>query len=585
MIARILPDVSGLDRAFDYLVPDELRTTVEVGTIVRVDLHGRRVGGWVVALFDEPATGVSVEQLKPILKVTGAGPPAELIELAEWASVRWAARRIRPFLVVASPPRAITGSRLATRSGRVAGGPTSPATTSLLAAGGGVLRLPPRSDQMPALLSAARYASAGGGSLLVIAPNQSQVALLAVRLARAGSSVAKLPDDWAAARAGVDVVIGSRSAAWAPCGGLAAIVVLDEHDEALQEERAPTWHARDVAVERARRAGVPVVLVSPTPTLTAIVEHSAAGGLVHPDRRRERAGWPTVTVVDRRDEDPWKRSLITSPLIDRLRDTSKQVICVSNITGRARVLACRNCRELARCERCDAAVGLDDDGRLGCRRCGAYRPAVCLACGRSAFANLRPGVTRLREELEGAANRPVDLVTGATDPSEHGRSGHRRADVLVGTEAVLHRAVTADVVAFLEFDSELLAPRFRAGEHAMALLVRAARLAPELLIQTFTPDHEVIRAAVAGDPSIVAYGERERRELLSLPPFGALARVSGDGADEFVSALGDAGLVVGRGAGHHLVRGPDWMTLGQLLNATVRPPGARLRIEVDPARV
>ena len=116
------------------------------------------------------------------------------------------------------------------------------------------------------------------------------------------------------------MVIGSRSAAWAPCAGLAAAVVLDEHDEALQEERSPTWHARDVVLERCRRAGVPAVLVSPVPTLTAVVDAAGERGVVHPEARRERAGWPRVTVVDRTDEDPWKRSLVTSALIDRLRD-------------------------------------------------------------------------------------------------------------------------------------------------------------------------------------------------------------------------------------------------------------------------
>ena len=94
--------------------------------------------------------------------------------------------------------------------------------------------------------------------------------------------------------------------------GWPAAVVLDEHDEALQEERAPTWHARDVVLERCRRAGVPAVLVSPVPTLTAVVDAAGTQGVVHPEARRERAGWPAVTVVDRTDEDPWKRSLVTS---------------------------------------------------------------------------------------------------------------------------------------------------------------------------------------------------------------------------------------------------------------------------------
>ncbi len=410
------------------------------------------------------------------------------------------------------------------------------------------------------------------------------MALLATRLSRAGVTVAVMPHDWARAKAGVDVVLGSRSAAWAPCGGLAAAIVLDEHDEALQEERAPTWHARDVVLERCRRAGVPAVLVSPVPTLTAAVTAAGERGVVHPEAGRERAGWPAVTVVDRTDEDPWKRSLVTSALIERLRDPAARVVCVSNITGRARVLACRNCRSLVRCETCDAAVGLADDGRLVCRRCGTQRPPVCQACGRSAFANLRPGVTRLREELQAAANRPVEQITGSTSTDGNVRRGQTPADILVGTEAVLHRVPSADVVAFLEFDSEMLAPRFRSAEHAMALIVRAGRIAPEVMIQTFTPAHEVIRAARAGNPSIVSDVDRRRRELLSLPPFGALARVSGDGTDEFAGALATAGLEVGRTGESALVRGPDWMELGATLNGTERPPGSRLRIEVDPSR-
>ncbi len=576
-VARVLPDVSGLDRSFDYSIPDEFRDRVGVGSLVRIDLHNRRVGGWVIALDDRPAEGVDVGQLKPIAKWTGAGPDEAMIELARWASVRWAANRLRPFLVTASPKRAVTSLADPTRSSSPGTGPSSPATSSLLVGGGGVLRLPPRSDVMPTLSSAVSFASQRRGSVLVVVPSAAQVALLAVRLRRGGLSVAVHPEQWAAAASGVDVVLGTRAASWAPCGGLAAAIVVDEHDEALQEERAPTWHARDVVVERCRRAGVPCVLVSPIPTLTAVETWSGERGVVHPPASRERNGWPTITVVDRSDEDPWKRSLVTSALIDRLRTPGLRVMCVSNITGRARVLACRTCRALIRCERCDAAVGLGDGGRLGCRRCGAERPPVCQECGRSSFANLRPGVTRLREELEAAANRPVVAVTGTSGALPP-------AEIHVGTEAVLHRVGSADVVAFLEFDSELLAPRFRSAEHALALVVRAGRIGAEVLVQTFTPDHEVIRAAIHGDPSIVIDGERARRTALRLPPYAALARVSGEGADVFVAALARTGLEVG-GTGDYLVRANDWTTLGEALNATERRAGSRIRIEVDPFRV
>ncbi len=467
-VARVVPDVTGLDKEFDYLIPADLHASVEVGTIVRVELHGRRIGGWVRSISETDSgtsvDGRAVDQLKPIAKVTGRGPNSEIFELAEWASVRWAARRIRPFLVTAGPDRAIRALPPDRRTG-MSPSPQSPATRSLLTAGGGVLRLPPRSDVMPAVLSVAAC-----GPALVIVPEHTEATLLATRLRRAGLSVASMPGEWAAAAGGVDVVLGTRSAAWAPCPGLAAALVIDEHDEALQEERSPTWHARDVVVERCRRAGVPSVLVSPAPTLVSVEQDAGPGGVVHPSAARERAGWPNVVVVDRSDEDPWKRSLMTSALIERIRNPELTVVCVSNTTGRARVLACRSCRSLLRCEHCDAAVGLDDDGRLACRRCGAVRPQVCQECGASKFANLRPGVTRLREELEGAAARPVVSVTGADDALL------RAADIYVGTEAVLHRVRSADVVAFLEFDSEMLAPRFRASEQALALIVRAGRV-------------------------------------------------------------------------------------------------------------
>ena len=172
-------------------------------------------------------------------------------------------------------------------------------------------------------------------------------------------------------------------------------------------------------------------------------------------------------------------------------------MCVYNTTGRARLLACRQCRTLARCERCDAAVGLSDELSAGVRALRAHPPAVCLACGASRFANLRPGVSRLREEIEAAADRPAVLVTG-----EHSTASRDGASIYVGTEAVLHRVERADTVAFLDFDRELLAPRFRAGEQAMALLARAARLVGprrrggRILVQTFMPEHPVIRAAV-----------------------------------------------------------------------------------------
>ncbi len=357
-----------------------------------------------------------------------------------------------------------------------------------------------------------------------------------------------------------------------------SIVVLDEHDEALQEERSPTWHARDVATERASRLGVPCVLVSPCPSATAL--HWAGDSVRRTSVTEERDGWPILELVDRTREEPWKRSLLTSPLIQHLRNAGQRVICVHNTKGRARLLACRTCKSLQRCEKCQAAVMQDDSGSLVCRRCLTVRPVVCQTCGSGALSLIRPGVSRLREEIEAAAGRPVGVVTGDSDSLPD-------CEVLIGTEAVLHRAGRADVVAFLDLDAELLAPRYRAAEQAMALLARAARLVGgrgdggRLLVQTFLPRHEVLQAVLHADPSRVAKVELSRREMLGLPPFAALAAVSGAGATEFAEATGleasSAGDVV-------LLRAPTWDQLGTALAATARPKGSRLRIEVDPGR-
>lgn len=571
-VARVLPNVTGLDKSFDYVVPDEIAPTATVGAIVRVDLHGRRIGGWIVAL--DPHDAMAADALKPIAKVTGHGPGRALIELADWAAVRWAARR-RHFLATASPERAVVSVPASQRSGRTVE-PRSPASTALLERGGGVLRLPPTSDPKPAIMSAVAF-----GPTLVVVPTTDQAMLVGAALRRAGLSVAVMPSDWSAAAGGTDVVIGSRTAAWAPCPGLAAAVVIDEHDEGMQEEGSPTWHARDVVVERGRRAGAPVLLVSPCPTLAAL-EH---GPLTRPPVERERAGWPIVDVIDRSDEEPWKRSLLTSTLIDHLRDADRTVVCVSNTPGRARLLACRACRTLTRCERCDAAVVLTDDERLACPRCDTVRPPVCTACGAGRFANLRPGVTRLREELEAAAGRPVVEVTGA------GPERPPACGVYVGTEAVLHRVPRADAVAFLDLDRELLAPRYRAAEQAMALIVRAARLVgprrggSRILLQTFLPHHDVVQAALLADPGRIVEPERAQRRMLGLPPYGALAEIGGAGSDEFVASIPPVdGVVFAGGAGEWVARADDWMTLGAAINTGTRPPNARLRIAVDPPR-
>lgn len=563
-MARVLPDLP-LDKVFDYLIPDHLASEVRVGTMVRVALQGRRIGGWVVGLADDAGTD---RPLRPLAKVTGWGPSADVVALARWAAWRWAGRTAQ-LLRTASPPRVVRALPApATGNTRGSGG---------LANGVRVMRIPPAGDVLPFVVSAAAQ-----GDALVLAPSVRAASYLAARLRREGHRVALVPHEWALAAAGGCVAVGARAGAWAPRPNLGAVVVVDEGDEAYQEERAPTWNARDVAVERARRAGVPCVLTSPCPSLEAL----GYGPLVVPSRSEERAGWPILEVVDRRREPPGA-GLYSSRLVAMARaaEPDARLICVLNRKGRARLLACGTCRELIRCEPCGAAVD-GVDGGLRCRRCGTVRPAICLACGATRLATLRVGVTRAREELEALANLPVAEVSAdiAAGPPPKG------VPILVGTEAVLHRAAGAGSVAFLDFDQELLAPRYRAAEAALGMLARAARLlggrgaGGRILVQTRLPAHEVINAAVHADPSRLAVVEAARRAALRFPPESAVATVSGQAAAAFVAAL-PAGAVetLGPAGGRWLLRAVDHRRLCDALAATPRPAG-RLRIEVDPLR-
>lgn len=571
VVVTVVPDVTGLDRAFDYAVPTELMSVVGLGSRVRVPLHGRRVGGWVVAVGSSTtASG----QLKNIAKSSGLGPDAGILDLAHWASRRWGVGRLRPFLVAASPDNVV--NRAATpRRTVVRAEPSSPAATKLLADGGGVLRLPPNADHLPTILSAARL-----GPTLVVTPSADGATLLAQRMRRAGVSVASIPDEWAAARGGVDVVIGTRRAAWAPCPDLAAAVVLDEHDEALQEERSPTWHARDVLAERARRAGAPLILVSPCPSAVG----SYGRAVVAPPPERERSGWPLIRIVDRSEIEPWKRTLLSSELMADLRDHTRRVVCVINTTGHARLLACRSCRAIVRCTGCGAAVAENTEGVLSCASCGESRARLCDSCGSTNLARVRPGTARLRLEIEQAAHREVLEMSGAArDVLDDGR-----VDVFVGTEAVLHRVRRADSVWFLDFDAELLAPRYRAHEQAVALVARAARLTGaerdggRVCLQTNVPTHPVVSALAAVDLADIGGREDERRREASLPPYSALALLEGVGAETMASTLG---WPVARWGEGWLVRAPDAGSLGDALVAAPRDASARVRVVVDPPRV
>lgn len=579
-MVRVLPDVSAIEKLFDYVVPEEWDDAqselIAVGTMVRVALHGRRVNGWIVGVDVDPPQGV---RLSPLLKVRSIGPSAEILELAEWAAWRWAGR-VQPLLGTASPLKMVRGLPAGAVRATAVAQPIVSGLAKVFDKDISVVRLPPATDVYPVVFEATQR-----GNALIVAGSHRQSRLLGVRLRRAGVPVALMPEEWAKARAGA-TVIGPRSVAFAPVVDLAAVVVLDEHEEGHQEERTPTWNARDVVVERAARARVPVALVSPVPSLEAL----ALAPVLKPSRAVERRGWPRVEVLDRHRDDPVKGGLLSDALVEVLRSEGR-VVCVLNRKGRSKRLACASCGELAWHEKCSVALVQIDDAALSCPSCGMRRPVVCAKCGAGRFKNLRAGVTRLREEIEALALRPAIEVSGDQKLAPAQPPSGEKEPIYIGTEAALHRVETANAVVFLDFDQELLAPRYRASEQALSLLARAARLVGDragggrLVVQTRMPTHPVIDAAVHADPSRMIEAERENRVTLGWPPFRAIAEVSGANAAAVVDQLRSADVeLLGPNDNKWLVRAATSSDLANALSAVIRPPG-RVRIAVDPLRV
>jgi primosomal protein N' (replication factor Y) (superfamily II helicase) len=595
-VCRVVVDVAALERPFDYLVPEELAGAIGVGVIVRVPLHGRRVRAWVVA--DDVVSEAPPGRLRPIAAAVSAGPPPDIVDLTAWAAWRWSGPRLA-LLRAASPPAVVPvdasfSPANSSDSEEFAGenNETAALAREAAALAVSVVRWPPAAD-VDALL--AGLLPKAGSSIVVVPDTRAEVLARQlpgeVLLLRSEGRPLDRARAWNRARSGSCVVVGGRAAVWAPVPDLAAVVVLDEGSEALKEERSPLWNARDVALERARRLGARVTLVSPVPSLEA----AAAGPVLAPARSVEREGWPVLEVVDRRREPPGL-GLFSSRLVEAVRTAAEgedRVVCVLNRRGRARLLACDACGELVRCGRCGTALREEELG-LVCPAptCGEGRPRLCDHCGSTRLRVLRAGVTRVAGELDALLPR---ASVGAVDRD----TGELPSDpVLLGTEAVLHRlpGARAGLVAFLDFDAELLAPRFRAGEQALWLLARAARLVGprsgggRLLVQTRLPGHEVLQAAVRADPGLLVAAESPRRADLALPPHSALARLTGEPAalESAAKLLRDGGLAVSllEGSGL-LVRASAADALAEALAAalpTARSAG-RLRTEVDPLRV
>lgn len=518
---RVLPNILGFDKALDYSLPDSLLDSangIRRGSIVQVPVRGRSVRGWVLETDSEPEPGI---RLLPVQKLLGIGPSEEVLDLADWASRRWLGRRAK-FYNLASPERQVRHLAPAIAE-------DVPATREK-AESVKVVRLAPSSRIWPIVETALENRPA-----LILLPDKARANKLAQYARSQGFPCVLWPEHWERAAGGGCSVVGNRSAVFATMPAVRSVLMIDEHSEAYRETwQSVTWHAREVARERAKRLGVPFTMTSPVPTLDALKDAE----LVRESRKSEKDGWAKLLAADLREREHVGQ--FSYQLTELLRGASRAVCIVS------RTRVSEACRQLTRL---------------------------------------------LREPVGMITTEKPRRKPGQETQQETGQETDR---VLIGTAAALRRVGRCDLVAFLEFDMLLASPHYRAEETTLALLAEAAALVGpggRLLVQTRQPEHPVLRAAAEANPEIFSEHDRQMRQELRLPPFAAVAKVIGEDAEQFLEGLRkglaneEAIDIMGPDQeGAWLVRAPDHETLSSLLLPAGEVPES-VRISVDPPRL
>ncbi len=371
---------------------------------------------------------------------------------------------------------------------------------------------------------------------------------------------------WKRIRAGeADVVIGPRSAIFAPVPRLGLIVVDEEHETSFKQQNAPRYHARDVGLLRARDTGAVVVLGTATPSLETY-RHALKGryALLRMTRRVPGREPPSVQIVDMRQEDERAGRRLDPSQGTALRyigrtlevrvsealRTRGQVILLQNRRGFATSVACRRCGFVVNCKQCDVALTYHRSDALAlCHLCG-HESKVPPACPDCAFPSLRlQGVGTQTVEDEIAHLFPkariarMDSDTMATREAYEdvlGRFGRREIDVLVGTQMIAKGLDFPGVtlVGIISADTALALPDFRSAERTFSLVAQVAgragrgKRSGRVVVQTNLPEHPAIRLAADQDFDAFAAHELQERKQFGYAPFARLLRVVVRGKNE-----------------------------------------------------
>jgi primosomal protein N' (replication factor Y) len=358
------------------------------------------------------------------------------------------------------------------------------------------------------------------------------------------------------ARGDVEVIVGARSAIFAPTPHLGLIVLDEEHESTFKQETAPRYHARDVALRRAADQKVPLVLASATPSLESW--YRATRGdyrLVEMPRRVLDLPMPAVCTIDLRNEVHSKasRGAISRPLhraMDEALRSGGQVILLLNRRGHSTHIQCPACGHAVRCSQCDLALTFHrHDGSAVCHYCD-YHAAAPTACPNCKFSGIRfSGLGTQKLEVEVRARFPDYPCLRMDTDSMRSRGSHEKAlaafrdgkaRILLGTQMIAKGLDFPNVtlVGVINADTALHLPDFRAAERTFQLVTQVAGRTGRgpkggrVLVQTLSPDAPAIVAALRHDLAAFARKELPHREALGYPPFASMIRIVVRGASQ-----------------------------------------------------
>ena len=559
--ASVYPLVTAraLARPFTYAVPDE----VEKGAVVAMRFGGTRARGVVVSVDSEPPAGIDAA---PVERVVEELPPA-LVDLALWVAEYYGSTPARALQLVAPVVRKRRKDSPQPAARETFGGEDAPEALTetqqraveriveAIDGGGGAFLLygATGSGKTEVYLQGAARALERGLGAIVLVPEIALTPQTVGRFrARFGESIAILhsaltdaerrDERERIARGEARVVIGARSAVFAPVRGLGLVCVDEEHDASYKQESDPRYDARTVAAKRGALEGAAVVYGSATPRPESWerLERLELGG-------RLGTALPSVRVVDLRREAGYPLSAPLLAELGAIAERGGKAILLLNRRGVAPAIHCRACGQTRRCSNCDVALVLHSDERLRCHHCGSAEPSVdtCPECGSAELARLGAGTQRLERELEKHVPELERFRLDADAVSERGvlaqtlqRFAAADRAVLIGTQMVAkgHHFAGVSLAAVIDADMGLGLPDFRAEERTFQLLTqlagRSGREAPgRVLVQTFQPDSRAVELAARHDVARFLAGEIERRRELGYPPFRHLVRIVVTGPD------------------------------------------------------